>query len=88
MTADSEQSAESNAMVEKLLRKSCIELGISTSVVSRPLTGDIIKKFAIPNTLSQAWYLGRAIRMARKAKASYVEAIVSSNLTHNCSRCT
>lgn len=78
MNTDGSQSAESNAMVEKLLRKSCIELGISTSVVSRPLTGDIIKEFAIPNTLSQAWYLGRAIRMARKAKTSYVDAIVSS----------
>jgi len=78
VNTDGSQSAESNAMVEKLLRKSCIELGISTSVVSRPLTGDIIKEFAIPNTLSQAWYLGRAIRMARKAKTSYVDAIVSS----------
>ncbi|MCJ1244819.1 hypothetical protein MMC30_002019 [Trapelia coarctata] len=68
-------SAESNAMVEKLLRKSCIELGISTSVVSRPLTGEIIKEYAIPHTLSQAWYLGRAIRMARKAKTSYINAI-------------
>lgn len=36
-----------------------------------------MKRATIPNTLSQSWYLGRAVHQARRAKTSYTEAIVS-----------
>ncbi|KAG9232628.1 hypothetical protein BJ875DRAFT_466290 [Amylocarpus encephaloides] len=68
-------SAESNAKLEKMLRATCIELGLFTAVVGRPLSGAVIKEYVIPNTISQAWYLGRAIHVARKAKTSFTGAI-------------
>jgi DUF917 family protein len=64
------------------MRATCIELGSSTSVVASPLNGSAIKDFAIPNTVSQSWYLGRAVHLARKAKTSYVRAIVGFVTPH------
>lgn len=75
---DNVQAAESNLRVEKMLRTTSIELGLTTAVAACPLPGSAIKGLAIPNTVSQAWYLGRAIYMARKAKTSIVKAIVGS----------
>ncbi|PYI09726.1 hydantoinase/oxoprolinase [Aspergillus sclerotiicarbonarius CBS 121057] len=67
--------AESNRRVEELLRSHCVNLGISTAVAAVPLTCDIVKKYCIPNTVSQAWYLGRAIHRARRSKTDVVKAI-------------
>ncbi|KAF8851031.1 DUF917-domain-containing protein [Acephala macrosclerotiorum] len=67
--------AESNARLEKMLRATCIELGLKISVVARPLPGSVIKDFVVSNTVSQSWYLGRAVHLARRTKASYVKEI-------------
>ncbi|RAK95968.1 hydantoinase/oxoprolinase [Aspergillus ibericus CBS 121593] len=67
--------AESNRRVEELLRSHCVNLGISTAVAAVPLTCDVVKKYCIPNTVSQAWYLGRAIHRARRSKTDVVKAI-------------
>lgn len=68
-------SAESNTKVEGLLRTACIEMGNSTAVAGRPLTGDVIRDFAVPNTVSQSWFLGRAVHLARQTKLDFIEAI-------------
>ncbi|ESU07083.1 hypothetical protein FGSG_01733 [Fusarium graminearum PH-1] len=44
-------------------------------VCANPLPGSVIKSHGVPNTVSQAWYLGRAVHNARRKKTSYVEAI-------------
>lgn len=71
------QNGESPARIETMLRTTAVELGLSCAVCARPLPGKVIKELAIPNTVSQAWYLGRAVHAARKNKTSYVDAIVS-----------
>lgn len=63
-----------------MLRSQCVDLGLKVAVSSTPLTGDVIKQYAIPNTVSQAWYIGRAIHQARKAKRNIIEAIVSHSI--------
>jgi N-methylhydantoinase A/oxoprolinase/acetone carboxylase beta subunit/DUF917 family protein len=68
-------SAESNSKVESLLRTACIEMGNSTAVAGRPLTGDVIRDFAVPNTLSQSFFLGRAVHLARQTKLDFIKAI-------------
>lgn len=67
--------AESNGRVETMLRATCVELGLKTAVAATPLTGDVIKRYVIPNTVSQSWYLGRAIHLARRTKADLIESI-------------
>ncbi|GAT19449.1 hydantoinase/oxoprolinase [Aspergillus luchuensis] len=74
------EHAESNRRVEELLRCQCVNLGISTAVAAVPLTFDIVKKYCIPNTVSQAWYLGRAIHRARRSKTDIIKAIFETTL--------
>ena len=71
------QTAESNRMVESLIRNTCIVLGNSTGTAGRPLNGNVIKEYTVPNTISQAWYLGRAVHLARQTKLDFIKAIVS-----------
>jgi DUF917 family protein len=70
-------TAESNARIENLIRQTCIEMGNATAAAGRPLSGEVIKKYAVPNTVSQAWYLGRAVHLARQSKLDFIDAIAS-----------
>lgn len=67
--------AENNTKLEGMLRTTCVELGNAVGVTGRPLSGKIMKEFAIPNTLSQAWFLGRAVYLARQRKIDIIQAI-------------
>lgn len=67
--------AESNLKLEGMLRTTCVELGNAVGVTGRPLSGKVIRDFAIPNTLSQAWFLGRAVHLAQQSKTDFIEAI-------------
>ncbi|KAK5088066.1 hypothetical protein LTR05_002282 [Lithohypha guttulata] len=67
--------AENNTKLEGMLRTTCVELGNAVGVTGKPLDGRVIKEFAIPNTLSQAWFLGRAVHLARRNKIDFIEAI-------------
>ncbi|KKY16689.1 putative hydantoinase oxoprolinase [Phaeomoniella chlamydospora] len=69
--------AESNSRIETMLRTTCVELGIQAASAAIPLTGDVIKKYVVPNTVSQSWYLGRAIHLARRAKVDLIESILA-----------
>lgn len=59
-----------------MLRSQCVNLGLMAAAAATPLTCDIIKKYCIPNTVSQSWYIGRAIHQARRSKTDIVSAIV------------
>ena len=63
--------------MERLLRTTAVELGLGCAVCAKPLNGDVVREYAVPNTISQAWYLGRAVHLARKSKANLIDAIVS-----------
>jgi DUF917 family protein len=45
------------------------------AVAGRPLTGDVIRDFSVPNTVSQSWFLGRAVHLARQTKVDFIAAI-------------
>jgi hypothetical protein len=51
-----------------MLRGTCVELGLNTSVVGRPLHSTTIKELVIPNTVLQSRYHGCAVYMARRSK--------------------
>ena len=59
------------------MRKTAVELGLACGVSAAPRTGAEIKSHAVPHTMSLAWYIGRAIHLARQRKTNYFEAIVS-----------
>ncbi|KAH8655435.1 hypothetical protein BX600DRAFT_469632 [Xylariales sp. PMI_506] len=72
--------AESPLRVEGLLRTAAIELGLGCAVCARPLNGDVVKEYVVPNTMSQAWYLGQAVHRARRSKINYIDAILATTI--------
>ncbi|KAI5917845.1 hypothetical protein F4810DRAFT_716093 [Camillea tinctor] len=72
-------NTESPIRTETMLRTTAVELGLGCAVCATPLKGDAIKKWGVPNTISQAWYIGRAVHLARKLKTSFVDAIFAVN---------
>ncbi|KPI35589.1 uncharacterized protein AB675_4770 [Cyphellophora attinorum] len=66
---------ESYSKLEGLIRTACVELGTATGCAAAPFSGRIIKDYAIPNTVSQAWYLGKAVHLARQTKVDFIDAI-------------
>lgn len=42
-----------------------------------PISGATAKKYTVQNTVSQSWYLGRAVHSARRTKTSFTDGIVS-----------
>jgi len=63
-----------------MLRAQCVDLGLKVAVACTPLTGKAIKQYAIPNTVSQAWYIGRAVHKARRSKTNLIKALVNKPL--------
>lgn len=59
-----------------MLRAQCVDLGLNIAVACTPLPGKSIKRYAVPNTVSQSWYIGRAIHKARCSKTNIIDAIV------------
>ncbi|KAL7914076.1 hypothetical protein GGI35DRAFT_475910 [Trichoderma velutinum] len=72
-------STDTPERLETILRTTAIELGLSCAACSTPLSGSVVKQYGIPNTLSQTWYLGRAIHQARRRKTSYIDAIFAES---------
>lgn len=52
----------------------CTAMGCSAGFATAPLSGRVMRKCAIPHSLSLAWHLGRAVLAARHAKADPVAA--------------
>ncbi|KAG5963396.1 hypothetical protein E4U58_003563 [Claviceps cyperi] len=69
-------SADSSVRLEACLRTAAIELGLSCATSTNPVSGKMAKTVAVTNTISQSWYLGRAVHMARRSKTSYTDAIL------------
>ncbi|EFY86007.1 hydantoinase/oxoprolinase, putative [Metarhizium acridum CQMa 102] len=66
---------DSPKRLETICRNAAVELGLTCACGTNPISGDMAKTIAVPNTLSQSWYLGRAVHQARRAKTSYTDAI-------------
>ncbi|KAL4888579.1 hypothetical protein BDV59DRAFT_188487 [Aspergillus ambiguus] len=68
-------NAENTRRIESMMRVLCEDLGSQAGASSNPFSGGTIKQFAVPTTISQSWYIGRAIHNARKAKTDFIEAL-------------
>ncbi|KAE8149175.1 hypothetical protein BDV25DRAFT_6293 [Aspergillus avenaceus] len=72
-------NAESNRRAETMARSQCIDLGLMVGLSTAPLTGAETKRYIIPNTISQAWYIGRAVHRARRSKSDMIQAIFDTS---------
>jgi len=69
--------AITTADLEKELRQLSIDHGMAMSISPRPLTGKEVKDTMVLHSLSQAWYIGRAIAIGKYHGGSVLDALVS-----------
>lgn len=56
----------SDKMIDRTLRAPAVDMGYYVGFCAKPTTTELIKKWAVKNTLSQAWRIGRSIARARQ----------------------
>ncbi|KAL4926171.1 DUF917 domain-containing protein [Aspergillus undulatus] len=57
--------SRTNRLVDKILRASCVETGCRAGNAGPPMSSKIVREQAITNTVSLAWWIGRAIALER-----------------------
>lgn len=58
--------AASDAHVEKIMRSALSQMGSLVGTAEPPVTGAETKRWAVENTISQAWRIGRGVSRARQ----------------------
>lgn len=58
-------SAPNDKIVDETLRAPVMSMGYYVGLAASPCTGEAVSKWAIKNTMSQAWRIGRCIDLAR-----------------------
>lgn len=80
--------ASSAAKLEKIHRKAGQELGLFSQMVNPPMTVKETKTMGTLGTTSLAWYIGRAVYLAKQEKTDIMKAIVNTFLLYiSCLQC-
>ena len=58
--------AQSDLYVEKMMRAALSEIGAHVGVVNRPMTSQDLQTMTVHHSLSRAWRIGKAVRVARQ----------------------
>jgi DUF917 family protein len=67
---------DSATRLERLIRTACIELGLA-GAFAVSIGGENFKKYCCHRTVSQCWYIGKAILLARRQKTNIMTSLVS-----------
>jgi len=63
------KGSEDNA-IDRTLRAPAIEMGYYVGFAAKPTNTDLVRKWSIRNTMSQAWRIGRCIARAKKTNTT------------------
>lgn len=71
--------ASNDEIVDRALRASCSEMGSRVGMAAKPTTTDRVRNFAVLNTVSEAWRIGRCIAIAQATNtlSRVAESIIS-----------
>ncbi|KAL4899939.1 hypothetical protein BDW74DRAFT_183256 [Aspergillus multicolor] len=58
-------ASRTDKLVDKILRASCVEMGCRAGSAGPPKTSKTVREQAITNTVSLAWWIGRAIALEK-----------------------
>ena len=61
--------------LERFARTIAVDMGAAAGFADPPMRGDFIKRYAIPETLTQATNLGRCVRLANEENRNPLDAI-------------
>lgn len=68
---------EDSHRFESIIRSATVELGLYTALSLMPLQRRVVDEYCCLGGLSLAWFMGRAICLARKRKGDVIKALVS-----------
>ncbi|KAI5468172.1 hypothetical protein BGZ63DRAFT_399694 [Mariannaea sp. PMI_226] len=68
---------EDSHRFETIIRSACVELGLYTALSLAPVSREIVEEYCCLGGLSLAWFMGRAICLARKRKEDIVQSLLS-----------
>ncbi len=68
--------ATSARQLENIMRAASITMGCHAMMSTPPMSGEFVRQYAIPQTVTQAWTLGTAVETARQNKTDPVDAIL------------
>ena len=62
--------------LEKIARSVVVAMGAAAGLATQPMRGDFVKKAAVPNTITQALNLGRAVLNAQATHSDPVQTVI------------
>ena len=62
--------------LERIARSVVVAMGAAAGLATQPMRGDFVKRAAVPNTITQALNLGRAVLKAHETNADPVQTVI------------
>lgn len=62
--------------LERIARSVVVTMGAAAGLATNPMRGDFVKRAAVPNTITQALNLGRAVLQAHATNADPVQTVI------------
>jgi len=63
--------------LERIARSVVVAMGAAAGLATQPMRGDFVKRAAVPNTITQALNLGRAVLQAHQTNADPVQTVIN-----------
>ena len=63
--------------LERIARSVVVAMGAAAGLATQPMRGDFVKRAAVPNTITQALNLGRAVLNAHATNADPVQTVIN-----------
>ena len=63
--------------LERIARSVVVAMGAAAGLATQPMRGDFVKRAAVPNTITQALNLGRAVLHAHQTNADPVQTVIN-----------
>jgi DUF917 family protein len=63
--------------LERIARSVVVAMGAAAGLATQPMKGDFVKRAAVPNTITQALNLGRAVLNAHATNADPVQTVIN-----------
>lgn len=62
--------------LERIARSVVVAMGAAAGLATQPMRGDFVKRAAVPNTITQALNLGRAVLRAHRTNSDPVQTVI------------
>lgn len=71
------QNTPDDVWLERIARSVVVAMGAAAGLATQPMRGDFVKRAAVPNTITQALNLGRAVLHAHQTNADPVQTVIN-----------